>query len=142
MIKPEIRVFIEALKRGSGKNAAFRAYCFAKSVVPIIFDQLSPPQGDPMLWPSLRNGVGHAQSRGEKAFKDGKSETEIQEAFLQGIKDDVAYGDMMFRPMTKEERDERAFEALVSCANAEERLLLAGQVGMKPVAYAMLNAKT
>jgi hypothetical protein len=97
-VKPEIKVFIQALRTGKSGYQALEEYCWAKSVVPAWEDDYRRNE---------RSVAGAFSSMAEAcasdAFDDGADDGSIAAAFEKGLATDRERG-LLWRAMLKHER--------------------------------------
>ena len=129
--RPEVRVFIAALRAGKKSSQAFLEYCWAKSVVPIerrIYELRGNPFECPWAWPSMA-GAGAAD-----AFDDGKSDAEIAAAFDDDLAYDREHG-IVYRTMSKAERPTAG--DLIRAMSLDEQVMTTKFFGVEFVAKAV-----
>lgn len=132
-MKPEIKVFVQALRAGKPSGAAFQEYCWAKSVVPILPANDVERSNDPLHLPPAWH-LSMAQANGADAFDDGKSDDEIEAAFLLGLQTDDARG-LLYRPMNDSEKPTAA--DLIRSMSLDDKMKVADFFGLNAIIRAV-----
>jgi hypothetical protein len=136
-MRPETKVFVQALRRGRTLEQALMEYCWAKSSLPIRLDDLEK-FGDPLKSP-IDWGHCFAGDFAWDAFEGGEDDEQIAARFEEGLKHDCEVGKIRFRPMQNNERP--SFGDLVRAMDVEEMLLTAKFFGLKQVAEAVAGKR-
>lgn len=102
-MNPNIQVFIKELRRGADCEDAGTAYYWASMTVPFYpsdADRLGVPYAEcPMF-----SGITSAIAKGYDAFREGGSDSEIEQAFKDGMRHDREAFGLRYRVMRKDER--------------------------------------
>ncbi len=130
-IKPEIQVFIKALRRGKSDIEALTEYCWAKSVVPILRSEYE--RGFDPMWCSINTMLFCSMMAYEARHSDDAT---IADAFERGLEDDRR--STIWRSMGKDERP--SFGQLVRAMNLDEQLEASKFFGLKNVALAIVGS--
>jgi hypothetical protein len=131
-IRPEVRVFIQALRAGKSGVDALEEYCWAKSVLPVREEDYRRNRSSVT---SLRMLMCEAMA--SDAFDEGKTDDEVAEEFNKGLAYDRDRG-VLWRAMEKHERPSAG--DLVRAMSSDERNKSGDLLGYGNVAR-MLTSK-
>jgi len=133
-IDPNIKVLIDTLRSGKSEAQALQSYCWAKMAVPVHVGNgaLGQPRRDPFDSPPGYPDM--AMARAVDAFRDGKDDAGIQEAFRTGMREDQDRG-IVWRVAMKSERP--SFSDLVRELSLDDQMRASRIFGVKAVAEAI-----
>jgi len=127
---PSMKKLIADLRGGKPEDAAFRDYCWSKSVLPIqkkVFANDPPPFRRPSCYPeSAIAGI-------TEAVRAGSSDEISEAAFWSGLDVD----NLCFRVMLKHERPTAA--DLVKAMGMDDRVTAARIIGFERVAAMLVS---